>query len=186
MNSINIYEFISYSDLGDELILSHIWNYMIFVKIKFSQYFWTWCLLQNKLVDPAIWAAGGAFVASGGLIFNALSYRNNTNSRNLQGIEELAKQIETLEDSDDRNSKNEKVFRIFVQKYCNLHYRIAYLVIHKHLPDDLARYFKYSVQSALGLMELEQLQELKKLGISTLFCKPFSAMSVNTAINNTL
>jgi len=104
---------------------------------------------------------GSAIFAGIGLIFNALSHRNDTNSRNLQVVRDFASTIEELEDSKDRNSKNKKAFAVFAKKYLNLHDRIAYLAIKRAISRDLAMYFNYSFSAAIGILERDDFKDWK-------------------------
>lgn len=104
-------------------------------------------------------AAIAATVAAIGLIFNALSHRQDANSRILLVIRDFANEIEKLEDSTDRNSSEH--FDIFAKKYLNLHDRIAFLALKNKIPNDLVRYFKYSFQASLGILERNEYSSWK-------------------------
>ena len=82
---------------------------------------------MNLTELSSVIAAIAAISAAGGLIFNAMSYRKNTQRRNLQTLRDIASEIETLEDSNDRNSDLKTHYAVFARKHLNIHDRIAYL-----------------------------------------------------------
>jgi len=124
-------------------------------------------MIEN-FVTSVIVPIVSASIASGGLIFTGLSYRNNTKAKYLQVLREFDNEISEIEMSSERNHN----YPQFAARYLNIHERLAFLAQNRKIPSDLAGYYNSSFSAALGILNMKEYQKyIEDVENLTCWCK---------------
>ena len=87
-----------------------------------------------------------ALGVAGGLIFNAISTRNQTKIQHYQIIKELQTEFSEIDALKPGSSE-------YKERFVNLHEKIAHLAIYRIIPEEIASYFDGTFPRALLLVQ---------------------------------